>query len=238
MASVAILQYENRPDPVLHQLIKTVKGYAEKHGYSYVLHTKSTEHPPFWQKILTFRDLMNKHGYVAWFDSDVVILEQALPIPELFAEHKGKEFLASYASKKTIGRGVKPQFQAGVFMVKSTPLMKRMVDDWLKSYKKKDWFAVPMPDGKPPVWRTVGPYAGAEYEEGAFNKRIWKNPKYRNAIALLSADVFNGTNPDPAKAPRHAFSLHFTHTLGFNVRKQYLSKTRRLKRSVHGTCKA
>ena len=203
-----IIQYETRDDPSLNALMSRNKAYCVKNRVEYIRFGPIQDVPTYWVKVNLV--LMVLRGaadgdIVGWLDSDAVIVDQETPIADLFKDASslgegGKFFIGS--------RDPKPwpaPFNAGVFFVKANGVSRRLMEDWMDMYRPDRWMK--LADGS---WKCSGPWAGDDYEQGAFCKYIL--PKYAHAIKMYHGDKFDCTTPafaDLRPNGGRVFSCHF-----------------------------
>jgi hypothetical protein len=140
---------------------------------------------------------------VLWLDTDAVIINQEKRLEDFFKEDKS--FVAC-SDRPSFLQIISGPFNAGVWLVKNDRAGREIMDEWMDKYDSKKWF---LENGK---WKTHGPWAGVDYEQGAFSKYIL--PKYKRQIDILPWYVFQAKSDERSL---HTFTIHFALTL-----KQYI----------------
>lgn len=179
--TVVVIQYENRISPILNTMMDATKEYCERHGYIYKRMNHAIEMPEYWIKVLLVKEAMQmkcEELYVAWMDSDASFARLETRI-ETIVEQSGKDFVTSIDP----GHDKQGHMNAGVFFIKRTRQTIQLVNEWLTCYDPMRWRK--LVTGR---WKTPGPWAGPDYEQGAFNQAIL--PKYRSIVSLQPSAVF------------------------------------------------
>jgi hypothetical protein len=169
--------------------MKDVEAYAKKHGYEYIRPTDNTM-SPYWKKVKLILDKLNElptdgNTILAWIDSDSYMAKKEKKIEDFVNEHGMKAFLGSKEISEW--QSHEQSFNAGNFFVVNKPIAKEMFADWFRLYNPADWKW----DEEKKTFTTQQPYAQGAYEQGSFQNNILTNPKYKDEITLLHADVLN-----------------------------------------------
>jgi hypothetical protein len=193
-----VIQYENRREDYLEELMSYNVDYCRKQGYVYYRPLQDFDLPPYWIKILLLKQVLLANPeaqYIAWLDSDAVVHDQKRRIESLFPADK--DFLISYCPW---GGG---DLNVGAFYIRVNDTTRHLVNDWWNCYTTANWSKV---GGK---WTCSGPWAGIDYEQGSFNERVL--PRYTDVIATFPSTIFDETSPFPKP---ETFSCHFLHFKG------------------------
>jgi hypothetical protein len=191
-----IVQYDDRPlSETDEKLLERNREYAKKHGYDHIFISEGyNDIPAYWRKVKIVQEMLNRHNKgVMWLDTDAVIHDMNRTIDSFYKSEKG--FI------KAIDIFGNNKFNAGVWIIKNTPKMKELMEDWMKLYKKEDWKNEG--NGK---WSTHGAWAGNVYEQGSFAKHI--TGKHEKNINTVSNTNFHG-NLSNANGGKNPFILHF-----------------------------
>ena len=201
---VTIIQYETRDDSRLNALMARNRSYAVKKGYEYIRFGPLQDLPAYWIKVNLVLMILRGAAdgdIVGWVDSDAVIVDEETPIGDLFREAgAGIYFIGSRDPKPWTS-----PFNAGVFFVKANGVSRNLMEDWMDTYRPKNW--THLVDGS---WKCSGPWAGDDYEQGAFVKTIMTS--YKHAIKIYDSDKFNCVSPvytDKRPNGGKVFSCHF-----------------------------
>jgi hypothetical protein len=157
-----VVQYDNRPlDADTEFLRQKNMEYCERHGYKYIFITRHYNLPPYWIKVKIVRDLLNKTDCIGvlWLDTDAVVHRPEISLNSLL--QKGKSFY--YAPDRPAWKTI---FNAGVWFILNNRAGHTIMDYWMGAYEPEYW------NEKGGKWKTVGPWAGYTYEQGAFIKLI------------------------------------------------------------------
>lgn len=166
--------------------------YSEDKNYEFLFITKSIYHiPPYWEKIFIVRDLLPYYSWVFWLDSDAVIYNMEMEIP-------GLELPFDFIFTSDPPCWSSP-FNAGVFLIKNTPVSFKILEDWVSGYNPKRWTF----NGS--KWFCPGVWSGPDYEQGFFVKNIMK--KYEDHIKALDWYIYN--TPCYHYIHDKTFTIHF-----------------------------
>ena len=192
--SVVVHQYETRNNPAFHQMMHVNKQYCQRQGYIYNNVTTNYDLTPYWVKIVLLRKTLQRPNvaYVAWFDSDSAVYDMDRKIESFFTGNT--EFVISYDAHSYPDAKIA---NAGVFFIKNTPSMRKLMDEWWATYNPTRWIR------KNGNWECMGPWEGPDYEQGTFNSIIM--PKY-STIRCLHPSVLCCHNIIP---PAGTFASHF-----------------------------
>ena len=104
------------------------------------------------------------------------------------------------------------KFNAGVWLIMNDVIGNQLINEWMSMYTKESWtFSATK-------WTTTGPWAGIDYEQGAFNKRII--PKYQQYIHQYPWEIFQCHTIKN----QNAFSFHFAMHLKRLYLEDYVKK--------------
>ena len=195
MKSVAIVQYEDRDDPLLMGLIRRNAEYCQAHGYQHIFIQRVSEDiPPWWVKCFILREILKKDfDFVTWLDSDAVVHDQARTIESLFI--RGESLI--FSPDAPAWNNPSP-FNAGVLIFKSNPTAQKIIEDWIQLFNWRRWTK----EGG--EWHTPGPWAGEDYEQGAFVRYLLPSLKTTTAVREEDWQVLQGP-----WVMSQSFTMHF-----------------------------
>ncbi|RAK52819.1 hypothetical protein [Phenylobacterium deserti] len=192
---IAILQFDNRPIDklgLMPLLVQRNAAYAARQGYEHHFVTAAPfDLPVYWQKPAMCRHVL-RSGYdaVLWLDTDAVVHDLDRRIEDLF---QGDELMVGAPDNPHW-----PQpFNAGVFAARGeggAQLMGR----WAELFEGTNW------ERTATAWVCHGEWAGADFEQGAFNGRLLETLKAAGELRIADWRVLQ--SPFPVEG---AFTLHF-----------------------------
>lgn len=171
-----VIQYDDRPLSADDQRsVALNQAYCKRWGYEHRLVTGGySDVPPYWAKVMLARDVLRAEPGcrgVFWLDTDAIVVDHSQPLETLASGH-------------FVGAPDNPQwsspFCAGVWLVRGTPQGRAVVEDWAASYSPVAWTRPWWPGSK---WTCSGPWAGPDYEQGAFVERMM--PRHADAIKIV-----------------------------------------------------
>jgi len=223
--SVAILQLENRHDPFFEWSMKKNKAYCDKHDIEHIVFRKGISgYSPYWWKVVAMLRLMEKqeHDIVCWMDSDAHVFNADKDLRDFFT---GSESMIICPDPPGWGS----PFMAAVFMIKNNELVRSIFRQWLGCYNPDAW-ALKSDGEDEEKWEYVGggPWAGKDYEQGAFAEMIL--PKYLNDIKSLPWYTFHEI--DCIRPNRGSWSIHIPSSMGL-TRPSCMSA---VEKTVEGFC--
>lgn len=183
---VAILQIEDRYDPYFEWCINLNKEYCKKHDIDHILLRQGpSDLPPYWHKVSVFLDLMNmgKHDIICWMDSDAFVYHTAFDIRNFFEKFQETMIVAPDPD------GWGSPFMAAVYMCRNNAKGRQIFEEWISLYNPSKWRK---DDSGKMKYIGRGPWAGIDYEQGAFAKIIL--PKHKANIRSLPWYVLHETN--------------------------------------------
>lgn len=192
---IAIVQFDNRPLEQLAEmafLIHRNSLYAARHGYEHHFIDRAPfDLPVYWQKpAICQRFLEAGYDLVAWLDTDAVVHDLDRRIEDLFV---GPEIM--------VAAGDNPYwtspFNAGVFAARGAGGA-RLMARWSALFAGTKWTRTET------AWVCEDEWAGASFEQGAFNLHLLKELTESGALRL--ADWRDLQSPFPMEG---AFTLHF-----------------------------
>lgn len=194
---LVVHQYETRQHSGFEQLMHLNRQYCEQHGYIYLRVIEEYDITPYWVKIFLLRETLKNPDidYVVWMDSDSVVHNTQNRYESLFDNQRDAEMIISYDEQTYSTNKVA---NAGVFIVKNTPSMRRLMDEWVSHYDETRWFR-----NSEGAWRSVGPWEGLDYEQGILNAYLL--PRYPT-IRILHPSVLCCHSIYP---PPQTFACHF-----------------------------
>ena len=185
---VLVVQYDDRKNipQNLDKLLKINKKLIlEDTTADYLfINEPSNDLPPYWKKVKLVKDLLKtkKYKYVMWLDTDATIINLHEKL-YIFIENliENKDMLIS----NDMPPWTSDNFNAGVWIVKNTNNGKKIMEEWLKNYRKDLWSKQ---GGKWSCKNCIwAKYPG--YEQGVFQEKILN--KYKNSIEQVSWKYLN-----------------------------------------------
>lgn len=204
-----ILQYDDRsiskvsiddaPVPATvdyTKLMEQNKKYAKRHGYAYKFVSKGyNKLPPYWRKVNLVKDLLKNYKGILWMDTDAVVFTPSKTLDSI--TNSSKMF---FCSPDNYGTSTE-HFNAGVWIIKNTPEMHDLMEDWLQLYNTKDWLK-----NSYQKWHTTGKWSNTTYEQGSFIETI--RPSYKQYMKILPCNVLQGCLED-INTSTEPFIIHF-----------------------------
>jgi hypothetical protein len=185
---VLVVQYDDRKNipPNLDKLLKINKKLIlEDTTADYLfINEPSNDLPPFWKKVQIIKEFLEtkNYKYVMWLDTDATIInlhKKLLNFIENLIENK--DMLIS----NDMPPWTSDNFNAGVWIVKNTNNGKKIMEEWLKNYRKDLWSKQ---GGKWSCKNCIwAKYPG--YEQGVFQEQILN--KYKNNIKQVNWKYLN-----------------------------------------------
>ena len=169
-----LLQIENRSNNLLNSFMERNRNIAQQYNFEYVRQTipYDDDLPPWWWKVYAIRNIMYNRpdvDLVMWLDSDAFLAQYHKANPVMIAETDPDHDM--WVSPDTWPDP--SPFNAGSFIVRNTPSGRSIMDHWIQLYNPARWQKV---QGS---WKSDGPWAGTDYEQGSFVENIQNNPKYK-----------------------------------------------------------
>ena len=198
-----VLQYDNRKiTPDYKKLMKENKDYAKIHGYDYRFVSKGyMKLPTYWRKVNLVKDLLKGYKGILWIDTDAVVFNNSMTLESIMAPYLSKMFFKSSDNYKVPAS----QFNGGVWIIKNTPEMNTLMDQWLQLYDPTEWLK-----NYGGNWHTTGEWSLNTYEQGAFREKI--EPLYKKYIPRLPCTVLQGCLED-INTDNEPFIIHFMDSL-------------------------
>jgi len=195
--TILILQYDDRPITEEYRvLMSRNKEYAKIHGYEYKFIRSGHKHiPPYWRKVEIVKELLPRYKAVLWVDTDAVVFNMKFSLDKILRSHH------SFYKSQDNWKYPNHHFNAGVWLIKNTPEMNSLMDDWSKLYKEDDWL-----QNAKDKWHTTGKWSNTTYEQGSFIDNI--QPKYKKYIKRLPCNIFQGCLED-INTKNEPFIIHF-----------------------------
>jgi hypothetical protein len=189
MLNIVVLQIEDRSDNnFLNENMQLNKEICNENNIQYKFLYKSQDNvPPYWGKVFEIDRILTNNtnvDYIFWIDSDAFFL------------HFNKNKLIGFLDKNSgysmiITKDPPPwkmNFNAGVFIVKNDSYSREIFSYWKSLYNPNNWW---IEDNK---WKTDKPYAGNDYEQGAFATKILTNNKYSTHIKTVPYYILNNNS--------------------------------------------
>jgi hypothetical protein len=189
----------------------TYRGFAKRHGYDIDLRTElpAPERPAAWSKVRLAQSLLDDYEEVLWVDADAIFVD----ISEDIASHMKPEkdlYLVEHIWEGGRLRG--PNF--GVFLIRSTPWSRKLLDDIWASDQYIDhlwWenaalyemlgYEVPADLSPPRKVRTTElekrvEFLGLEWNSGIAGDSASPNPRIRHYGGRSLPDLRRGLMAD------------------------------------------
>ena len=189
MFNIVVLQIEDRSDNnFLNENMQLNKEICNENNMQYKFLYKSQDNvPPYWGKVFEIDRILNDNSnvdYIFWIDSDAFFLH--------FHKNRLTDFLNKYSNYSMIITKDPPpwnmKFNAGVFIVKNDSYSREIFSYWKSLYNPNNWR---MEGNK---WKTDKPYAGDDYEQGAFATYILSNNQYSAYIKTVPYYILNNNS--------------------------------------------
>jgi len=175
----------NKSQPDIMKLHQRNAVYAQLHDYDYYFfweYPGDKEYmPPYWLKVLIIADILKtqEYDYVMWIDSDACIADHSIRIERLFQVFGRKNDFFAF------GMDFAPffaDFNAGVWIVKNTPLAAEFLAEWLTKYPPQRWYK------KQGKWLCRGVWGGKYFEQGTGGELL-RHKKYCHHILAFSTEI-------------------------------------------------
>lgn len=198
--------WENRDLPYCSMAGRVNQLYCERNGYQFVTAASGYDNiPPFWVKTWFVYDQMLQHPdteFIVWMDSDAVVashdylLEQVIDLSDL-----SKIFWVSYDPSITVHWLIykRKTVNSGVFVIRNNEMGRQLMQDWKNMFKKEQWT---LKDGK---WSCNGYYSGRKYEQGALNRLLTRNTRWKEKTSFLPPGYF--ADDRPGTTPYYIYHL-------------------------------
>lgn len=191
MLNILVLQIEDRSDDnFLNENMQLNNKICQENSIQYKFLYKSQDNvPPYWGKVFEIDKIITDKSnsnidYIFWIDSDAFFLN--------FNKNKLIDFLNKYSEYSMIITKDPPpwkmNFNAGSFIVKNDSYSLEIFSYWKSLYNENNWW---IEDNK---WKTNKPYAGDDYEQGAFASNILTNNQYSTHIKVVPYYILNNTS--------------------------------------------
>jgi hypothetical protein len=189
MSNILVLQIEDRiNDKFLNENIQLNKKICNENNLQYKFLYKSHDNvPPYWAKVFEIDKILSDNlniDYVFWIDSDAFFIN--------FNKNRLTDFLNKYSNYSMIITKDPPpwtaKFNAGSFIVKNDSHSREIFSYWKSLYNTNNWW---IENNK---WKTDKPYAGNDYEQGAFATKILTNSQYSRYIKTVPYYILNNTS--------------------------------------------
>lgn len=196
-----VLQYDDRPIEYEYaNLMNRNKKYCKQHGYAYKFIKRGYSNiPPYWRKVSLVKEYLKNYKGILWLDTDAVIFNLNISLDSL--TNSSKQLFISNDDWNSHPL----HFNTGIWIIKNTIEMHRLLDDWIHTYNEKDWLKDSMNK-----WHSTGGWSGTTYEQGSFNKNIYS--KYKEYIKSPPCNILQGALED-INSPNKPFILHFWNCL-------------------------
>jgi len=159
------------------------------------------ELPPYWAKVAALKQHLEDAELVFFVDTDAVLASLMCGVAEVQALlHGGVELVTATDAIMWPAR-----FNAGVFVIKSSPLMRQMIDFWMSLYDRTRWTRF-VRNGVY-EWSTTGLWGGSDYEQGSFIRSILDNATFSGVHRRLSWEVLQQFTP--SSRSNITFTYHF-----------------------------
>lgn len=193
---ICILQYEDRINLDYFINLQIInKNYCKKHNCDYVFRNSYSEQiSPYWIKVFLIKELLDKYDYILYIDSDAVVNNFNMTIPDLFKQNKYMIYTSQVDAIQT-------PFNAGVLLFKKSDISLKILDIWVKLYDKSKWHY------NKNEWKCDGKWSGEYYEQGAFLKII-NDSDYNRYLQKEDYIFLNSTKADNIGFTKHFYYIH------------------------------
>lgn len=210
-----VIQYDDRPDDVLgpqRELMSINETITKRDGGSYHSNRLSSDsHPPYWQKVVQVKKMLDANACdaVVFLDTDAVMQQP----PSAFVARMGasKSFLMSGDMEPWTS-----EFNAGVWAVRNDSHGRTIIDEWLRKYRPAQWSRI---YGK---WVCTEDddasceWAGSAYEQGSFAPVVEKYGEHINRIDWRQLQ-HHCTPGSPDFSASETLSCHFASHYKTNI---------------------
>lgn len=172
--------------------ISNMSNYCKKWNCDYLFYDKC-EYNVYWCKMYLVLDALKtgKYEYVMWLDSDTIVKNSNISLDSIVNMYSSDIYITM-----DNGRSI---YNAGVFMIKNSPIGISYMEDCIKQYDKKCLDS----DNK-----LKGAWAGMCYEQGVMNDLIFKK-YHRYTTCLPKYLVYNiGIDKTIKVCNTNTFILH------------------------------
>ena len=209
-----LLQYDDRSPLWAQKLIERNKKAAEILNYEHIyLQTSEFDDtvPPYWRKVFLVHKFLktNNYDYVAWIDSDAVMINEIEFLKLVDTELVGEKSFA-FASNPGLLRSEwwpfklwTAPFCAGTFIVKNCDASLEILETWMASYNPSLWKKV---DSK---WKAEGIYGGPSYEQGCFELFIFRDVRFAKNLLQTKHTRMNYLPLKKESCSAHTIFLHY-----------------------------
>lgn len=208
---ILFITAEDRSEEYIKLHDKSIKNYADFHGYEYLRMDNCNNVSTYWCKINKLKELLTfDYDYVIWLDSDVCVVDSSIDINIFLAKYGYPDIVFGKQNMPMdIGRY---NINAGIIIIKRSIIGKSFIDDCLSKINEHGNCFV---DNK-----EQGPFAGACYEEGIINI-LAKSDQYKNNVIIDMDNEIMMHYIFPVSIPQKR--LIFLHLAGQN--NQFRAKT-------------
>lgn len=186
---ILIITYDNRKSvPYIDVHNENVQNYVNKWNYQYKF-VNDCIYNTYWCKMYMVLDELNtdKYDYVMWMDSDTFINNKNISLHKILNQYTSDIFIGDDNNR------IINITNAGVFIIKNSPIGKRFMKDCIDALEPECINANNTLNG---MW------AGTCYEQGIMNIMILK--KYYKFTTILPKNIIY--NKD--KCNKEAFIMH------------------------------
>src|SRR5574343_1531469 len=172
---ICILTCENRHFDYIKFHDSNVQDYCNKYGYTYIKYKQiPTNLPVYWWKIYEIDKLLNNnyYDYILWMDSDSIIVNKSYTIEQLISNCNNKDLIIGHDA------GDSNTFNAGIFLIKNTNIMKNFIKDCLKTVDDPECVR---------GTNIYGPWSVDCYEQGTMNRLL--KSKYQESSWVVGMNV-------------------------------------------------
>lgn len=189
-----VVQYDNRQIPDHYKkLIEINREYCKVHKYEYIFKNEEFDLPPWWIKVKVCLDVLltNKYNGVIWMDTDASIFDCSQTVDD-FTKDPTKHFFISRDPIEWTGI-----VNAGVWIVKNTPIGQNIMKDWFNLYNKEKWVKTGTSWSINNNLSDIDKrWAGINYEQGSFTEVLL--PKYKDSIHIHPVRTLSHWQPTKA----------------------------------------
>jgi hypothetical protein len=195
---INIITAEDRNGTYIDLHNESFRKYSKMHGYNYVFmgNCPKEQSSTYWCKIHKVKESLNNCDYVLWVDSDTIITNNNFSLDNFINSHSEPDIIVGVDCIHNCKELNK--INAGVFLIKNSPIGKKFIDDCLSKLKSMPECIV---DNK-----EQGDWAGICYEQGVMNLLVSSTYRKNTHIDYDTEIVFNSNNN--FKVNKLPFILH------------------------------
>jgi hypothetical protein len=177
---ILIITYDNRPyEPYVMEHNRNISAYCNLYGYQYKFMSKYNDDINiYWKKIFIVRDELKNtlYDYIIWLDSDTIILDYAIQFNTIINSYDSDLYF--------IDDNIYPkeQINAGVFIIKNSPIGKTFMEKLVFKYNNSYYV-------NPYTKILYGIWGGPCYEQGQINIILTNNKDFKPRYTILPQNI-------------------------------------------------